>query len=122
MPAEERTDEGRAAADQAEEGETAPGGAAAGGRHRRDDAEPLGGVVRTEADDQQDREPDLTLGGGVADGTRPLGATAGDFVSKPVAKGGLGYGTIGASLILAAVLLALIAYQTRRPSTAPAMP
>ncbi|WP_173094425.1 COG4705 family protein [Actinomadura verrucosospora] len=46
--------------------------------------------------------------------TRPLGATTGDFFSKPVAKGGLGYGTIGASLILAAVLLALIAYQTRK--------
>ena len=46
--------------------------------------------------------------------TRPLGATAGDFFSKPVAKGGLGYGTVGASLILAAVLLALIARQTRR--------
>jgi uncharacterized membrane-anchored protein len=46
--------------------------------------------------------------------TRPLGATAGDLFSKPVAKGGLGYGTVGASLILAAVLLALIARQTRR--------
>jgi uncharacterized membrane-anchored protein len=49
--------------------------------------------------------------------TRPLGATAGDFFSKPVGIGGLGYGTIGASLILASVLLVLIAYQTRqRPS------
>jgi uncharacterized membrane-anchored protein len=51
--------------------------------------------------------------------TRPLGATTGDFFSKPVAKGGLGYGTVGASLILAAVLLALIAHQTRR---SPAIP
>jgi uncharacterized membrane-anchored protein len=51
--------------------------------------------------------------------TRPLGATTGDFFSKPVAKGGLGYGTVGASLILAAVLLALIARQTRR---SPAIP
>ncbi len=40
--------------------------------------------------------------------TRPLGASAGDFFSKPVAVGGLGYGTIGASLILTAVLVALI--------------
>ena len=52
--------------------------------------------------------------------TRPLGATAGDFFSKPLAKGGLGYGTIGASLILAAVLLALIVYQSRRSTGAPA--
>lgn len=51
--------------------------------------------------------------------TRPLGATTGDFFSKPVAKGGLGYGTVGASLVLAAVLLALIAHQTRR---SPAIP
>jgi uncharacterized membrane-anchored protein len=43
--------------------------------------------------------------------TRPLGATTGDFFSKPRAKGGLGYGTIGASLILASVLVALIVYQ-----------
>jgi uncharacterized membrane-anchored protein len=51
--------------------------------------------------------------------TRPLGATTGDFFSKPLAKGGLGYGTIGASLILAAVLLALIACQTRRSTAIP---
>jgi uncharacterized membrane-anchored protein len=49
--------------------------------------------------------------------TRPLGATTGDFFSKPVAKGGLGYGTIGASLILAAVLIALIVYQLRQQRT-----
>ncbi|WP_326609438.1 hypothetical protein OG949_04045 [Streptomyces scopuliridis] len=46
--------------------------------------------------------------------TRPLGATVGDFFSKPTAKGGLGYGTVGASLILAAVLAALIVHTTRR--------
>ena len=54
--------------------------------------------------------------------TRPLGATTGDFFSKPVAKGGLGYGTIGASLILTAVLVALIVYQARRsPTGSPAI-
>jgi uncharacterized membrane-anchored protein len=42
--------------------------------------------------------------------TRPLGASAGDFVSKPVAVGGLGYGTVGASVILGTVLVALIVY------------
>ncbi|TDD81919.1 hypothetical protein E1293_17575 [Actinomadura darangshiensis] len=46
--------------------------------------------------------------------TRPLGATTGDFFSKPIAKGGLGYGTVGASLILTTVLLLLIAYQAKR--------
>jgi uncharacterized membrane-anchored protein len=52
--------------------------------------------------------------------TRPLGATTGDFFSKPVAKGGLGYGTIGASLILAGVL---IVHQMRRPvGESPATP
>jgi uncharacterized membrane-anchored protein len=46
--------------------------------------------------------------------TRPLGATTGDLFSKPVALGGLGYGTVGASALLVTVLLALIAYQTRQ--------
>jgi uncharacterized membrane-anchored protein len=53
--------------------------------------------------------------------TRPLGATVGDFFSKPTAKGGLGYGTIGSSLVLAAVLAALIArtvWQQREPALA----
>ena len=49
--------------------------------------------------------------------TRPLGATTGDFFSKPVSHGGLGYGTIGASAILAAALIILITHQTRRPAT-----
>jgi uncharacterized membrane-anchored protein len=42
--------------------------------------------------------------------TRPLGASAGDFVSKPVAAGGMGYGTIEASVLLGSVLVALIGY------------
>jgi uncharacterized membrane-anchored protein len=44
--------------------------------------------------------------------TRPLGASAGDFVSKPVGAGGLGYGTTGASALLGVVLVALIVYTT----------
>jgi uncharacterized membrane-anchored protein len=43
--------------------------------------------------------------------TRPLGANVGNFFSKPTARGGLGYGTIGVSLVLASVLIALIVYQ-----------
>ncbi|MET7843003.1 hypothetical protein ABZT45_31195 [Streptomyces sp. NPDC005356] len=53
--------------------------------------------------------------------TRPLGATAGDFLTKPVAKGGLDLGTAGSSAVLLAVLLGLVAYaqiQERR-TTAP---
>lgn len=53
--------------------------------------------------------------------TRPLGATVGDFFTKPVAKGGLGLGTYGASLALVAILGSLMVYSAvrekrRRPS------
>ncbi|MFI6405527.1 hypothetical protein [Streptomyces sp. NPDC050548] len=39
--------------------------------------------------------------------TRPLGATAGDFLTKPTAKGGLDLGTAGSSAVLLAILIAL---------------
>ncbi|MFJ4206541.1 hypothetical protein ACIP2Y_43995 [Streptomyces sviceus] len=42
--------------------------------------------------------------------TRPLGATAGDFLTKPVTKGGLDLGTAGSSAVLLAVLVGLMAY------------
>ncbi|MGW6402544.1 COG4705 family protein [Streptomyces sp. NPDC055134] len=42
--------------------------------------------------------------------TRPLGATAGDFLTKPVAKGGLDLDTVGSSAVLLAVLFALMTY------------
>nr|WTB29098.1 hypothetical protein OG781_05895 [Streptomyces sp. NBC_00830] len=42
--------------------------------------------------------------------TRPLGATAGDFLTKPVSKGGLNLGTAGSSGVLLATLLGLMAY------------
>lgn len=51
--------------------------------------------------------------------TRPLGATAGDFLTKPVAKGGLDLGTAGSSAVLLAILFGLMAYahvQERRTS------
>jgi uncharacterized membrane-anchored protein len=41
--------------------------------------------------------------------TRPFGATLGDFLTKPHEKGGLDFGTIGSSLVLAGILLVLIA-------------
>lgn len=41
--------------------------------------------------------------------TRPFGATFGDVLTKPVSKGGTGFGTIGSSAILAAILLICVA-------------
>src|SRR5471032_2686738 len=41
--------------------------------------------------------------------TRPFGATLGDFLTKPHEKGGLDFGTIGSSLVLAGVLVVMIA-------------
>lgn len=40
--------------------------------------------------------------------TRPLGATVGDFFSKPLQKGGLAFGTIGSSLVLLAILCVFV--------------
>jgi len=42
--------------------------------------------------------------------TRPFGATFGDLLTKPADKGGLDFGTIGSSLILATLLVAFIVY------------
>jgi len=46
--------------------------------------------------------------------TRPLGATVGDFLTKSHEKGGLGYGTIGSSLVLATILIFFIVLTMRR--------
>jgi len=43
--------------------------------------------------------------------TRPLGATVGDFFTKPTAKGGLNLGTYGASAVLLAIFYALTAFK-----------
>jgi uncharacterized membrane-anchored protein len=40
--------------------------------------------------------------------TRPLGAVVGDFLDKPVAKGGLELSRVGASLVLGVAIVALI--------------
>ena len=45
--------------------------------------------------------------------TRPFGATFGDFLTKPIAKGGLDLGTLNASLI-AMVLMAMLIYLAHR--------
>lgn len=40
--------------------------------------------------------------------TRPFGATFGDLLTKPLEEGGLGYGTIGASGVLAVLMITSI--------------
>jgi uncharacterized membrane-anchored protein len=45
--------------------------------------------------------------------TRPFGATFGDLLTKTPDKGGLGFGTIGSSLVLLSILLALV-FWTRK--------
>jgi len=42
--------------------------------------------------------------------TRPFGATFGDLLTKPVEKGGLDFGTIGSSAILASLLVMFVIY------------
>ncbi len=55
--------------------------------------------------------------------TRPFGATAGDLLTKPAAKGGLDLGTAGSSAVLLAVLFGLMTWahlQERRTRLQPA--
>lgn len=52
--------------------------------------------------------------------TRPLGATAGDLLTKPAAKGGLNLGTAGSSAVLLAVLFGLMAHAHRKERQAAA--
>jgi uncharacterized membrane-anchored protein len=51
--------------------------------------------------------------------TRPLGATVGDFLDKPVAKGGLDLSRPLASLVMAVAIVALILLLPQRPGTHP---
>ncbi|HNY28799.1 MAG TPA: hypothetical protein PLA90_02845 [Candidatus Sumerlaeota bacterium] len=44
--------------------------------------------------------------------TRPFGATFGDLLTKSTEKGGLDFGTIGSSLILASILVFFVLYTT----------
>jgi len=45
--------------------------------------------------------------------TRPFGATFGDLLTKTGEQGGLGFGTIGSSLILASLLVAFVVHTSR---------
>ncbi|HVN40385.1 MAG TPA: hypothetical protein VMW19_19655 [Myxococcota bacterium] len=51
--------------------------------------------------------------------TRPFGATFGDLLTKPAEKGGLDFGTVGSSAILAGLLVSVVLYTTRRTRGAP---
>jgi uncharacterized membrane-anchored protein len=51
--------------------------------------------------------------------TRPLGATVGDFLDKPVAKGGLEMSRPIASLVLAVAIIILIVLIPQRPGSHP---
>jgi uncharacterized membrane-anchored protein len=44
--------------------------------------------------------------------TRPLGAAGGDSLTKPVEEGGLGWGALGGSVALLALLIGLVVYET----------
>jgi uncharacterized membrane-anchored protein len=48
--------------------------------------------------------------------TRPLGAAVGDFLDKPVDKGGLAFSRFGASAVLLLLMLALIFLFPQRPA------
>jgi len=51
--------------------------------------------------------------------TRPFGATFGDFLTKSVEKGGVGFGTVGSSLVLGTLLVGLVAYSSARERRIP---
>ncbi|MGA7675623.1 MAG: hypothetical protein WCA78_11360 [Rhizomicrobium sp.] len=46
--------------------------------------------------------------------TRPFGATMGDVLTKSPKLGGLGFGTIGSSLVLVTILLIFVVYTMKR--------
>ena len=51
--------------------------------------------------------------------TRPLGATVGDFLDKPIANGGLALARFAASAVLAALILGCIFLVPQRPERHP---
>ena len=46
--------------------------------------------------------------------TRPFGATFGDLLTKPIAKGGLDLGTLPATLVTASILILIIIYSEKK--------
>ncbi len=45
--------------------------------------------------------------------TRPFGATFGDFLTKPVIKGGINLGTVGSSIFFCIILIFAIVQETK---------
>ncbi len=45
--------------------------------------------------------------------TRPLGATFGDFLTKPIAKGGINFGTVGSSIVFSMILFIAVAKESQ---------
>ena len=45
--------------------------------------------------------------------TRPFGATFGDFLTKPIAKGGINLGTVGSSIFIFIILFFVISKETK---------
>lgn len=54
--------------------------------------------------------------------TRPLGATVGDFIDKPVAQGGLAWSRPLATAVLAALIAVLLIVIPQRPGRHPGRP
>ena len=54
--------------------------------------------------------------------TRPLGATAGDFLTKSPEDGGIGFGTIGSSIVLLGILIGMLVFTYRSANRSPASP
>ena len=53
--------------------------------------------------------------------TRPLGASMGDYLSQPRAKGGLAWGTVGTSAIFLATILGVVIYLAKTKKDQPAL-
>ena len=45
--------------------------------------------------------------------TRPFGATFGDFLTKPIARGGINFGTVGSSILFCVILVFAVAKETQ---------
>jgi uncharacterized membrane-anchored protein len=52
--------------------------------------------------------------------TRPFGASCGDLLSKSVARGGMGWGTVSTSAVFLVVIVALVVYLSRTEKCQPA--
>lgn len=54
--------------------------------------------------------------------TRPLGASVGDLLSQPTTNGGLGWGTVGTSMLFLSIITSLVIYLSVKQSKLRSMP